>query len=164
MGIILGYLPHKVLRLVLIYSGRSDDFTVEKPRGANMTGVSIPHSAHVHSRFSRVCLFETPWTVDPQAPLSLNFSRQESWSGWPCPSMQIPEETVLVLPSHSFSGLLLSILVTTWPYISSPHPCTLLPSKILIYKFTKVKYGGREIHEITTTLRNGVQIKYVTEL
>ena len=144
--------------------GRSDDFTVEKPRGANMTGVSIPHSAHVHSRFSRVCLFETPWTVDPQAPLSLNFSRQESWSGWPCPSMQIPEETVLVLPSHSFSGLLLSILVTTWPYISSPHPCTLLPSKILIYNFTKVKYGGREIHEITTTLRNGVQIKYVTEL
>ena len=27
----------------------------------------------------------TLWTVDPQAPLSLGFSRQEYWSGLPCP-------------------------------------------------------------------------------
>ena len=27
----------------------------------------------------------TPWTVDRQAPLSMEFSRQESWSGLPCP-------------------------------------------------------------------------------
>ena len=24
----------------------------------------------------------TPWTVAPQAPLSMGFSRQEYWSGW----------------------------------------------------------------------------------
>ena len=35
------------------------------------------------SRFSRVQLFETPWTVDCQAPLSIEFSRQEHWSGLP---------------------------------------------------------------------------------
>ena len=46
---------------------------------------------------SRVQLLATPWTVASQAPLSMGFSRQESWSGWPCPSMQIPEETVLIL-------------------------------------------------------------------
>ena len=27
----------------------------------------------------------TPWTVDCQAPLSMGFSRQEYWSGLPCP-------------------------------------------------------------------------------
>ena len=28
----------------------------------------------------------TPWTVAHQAPLSMEFSRQEYWSGLPCPS------------------------------------------------------------------------------
>ena len=27
-----------------------------------------------------------PWTVAHQAPLSVEFSRQEYWSGFPCPS------------------------------------------------------------------------------
>ena len=31
-------------------------------------------------------LFETPWTVAHQAPLSMGFSRQEYWSGLPFPS------------------------------------------------------------------------------
>ena len=38
------------------------------------------------SRFSRVQLFATPWTVACQAPLSMGFSRQEYWSGLPFPS------------------------------------------------------------------------------
>ena len=29
--------------------------------------------------------FETPWTVACQAPLSMEFSRQEYWSGLPFP-------------------------------------------------------------------------------
>ena len=29
------------------------------------------------------CLFVTPWTVAPQAPLSMEFSRQEYWTGLP---------------------------------------------------------------------------------
>ena len=35
---------------------------------------------------SRVQLLATPWTVALQAPLSMGFSRQESWSRWPFPS------------------------------------------------------------------------------
>ena len=35
---------------------------------------------------SRVRLFGTPWTVAYQAPLSMEFSRQEYWSGLPFPS------------------------------------------------------------------------------
>jgi len=37
------------------------------------------------SCFSHVWLFVTPWTVAFQAPLSMRFSRQEYWSGLPCP-------------------------------------------------------------------------------
>ena len=32
---------------------------------------------------SRVRLFATPWTVAYKAPLSMEFSRQEYWSGLP---------------------------------------------------------------------------------
>ena len=39
----------------------------------------------VCSHFSRVRFFETLWTVARQAPLSMGFSRQEYWSGLPCP-------------------------------------------------------------------------------
>ena len=38
------------------------------------------------SYFSGVQLFTTLWTVAHQAPLSIGFSRQEYWSGLPCPS------------------------------------------------------------------------------
>ena len=34
---------------------------------------------------SHVQLFVTPWTVAHQAPLPMGFSRQEYWSGLPCP-------------------------------------------------------------------------------
>ena len=44
--------------------------------------------ARLLSPFSRVCLFETPWTVAQQAPLSMGFSRQEYWSGVPLPSLK----------------------------------------------------------------------------
>ena len=39
----------------------------------------------VFSRFSHVCLFVTLWTITPQAPLSMGFSKQEYWSELPCP-------------------------------------------------------------------------------
>ena len=37
---------------------------------------------------SCVRLFAIPWTVAYQAPPSMGFSRQEYWSGLPCPSPQ----------------------------------------------------------------------------
>ena len=35
---------------------------------------------------SQVQLFVTPWTVALQGPLSMEFSRQEYWSGLPFPA------------------------------------------------------------------------------
>ena len=49
-----------------------------QPKGANL---NMP--AWVLIR--RVQLISTPWTIARQAPLSLGFSRQEHWSGLPCP-------------------------------------------------------------------------------
>ena len=37
------------------------------------------------SHSSCVRLLETPWTIVHQAPMSVGFSRQEYWSGLPCP-------------------------------------------------------------------------------
>ena len=44
------------------------------------------------SRFRHVQLFVTPWTIACQAPLSMRFSRQESWSGLPCPPGDLPTQ------------------------------------------------------------------------
>ena len=41
--------------------------------------------AFMLSRFSHVQLFVTLWTAAHQAPLSMDFSRREYWSGFPCP-------------------------------------------------------------------------------
>ena len=37
------------------------------------------------SYFSHVQLFATLWTVALQAPRSMRFSKQQYWSGLPCP-------------------------------------------------------------------------------
>ena len=39
------------------------------------------------SHFSHVQFFATLWTVACQAPLSMGFSRQEQWSGFPSPTL-----------------------------------------------------------------------------
>ena len=36
-------------------------------------------------------LFATPWTVAHQAPVSMEFSRQEYWSGLPLPTRDLPD-------------------------------------------------------------------------
>ena len=40
--------------------------------------------AYVLNHFSCVQLFATIWVVAHQAPMSMEFSRQEYWSGLPC--------------------------------------------------------------------------------
>ena len=42
---------------------------------------------HALLTLSCVRLFVTPWTVVHQALLSMGFSRQEYWSGLPCPPL-----------------------------------------------------------------------------
>ena len=52
-----------------------------------LLGVTFCQCCCVPSCFSCVWLFATPWTIVHQCPLSMGFSRQEYWSGLPCPSL-----------------------------------------------------------------------------
>ena len=47
--------------------------------------VCVRACARVLCHFSCVLLFAVPWTVAHQARLSMGFSRQEYWTGFPCP-------------------------------------------------------------------------------
>ena len=61
----------------------------------------------VLSRFSRVQLFATPWTIAHQASLSMGFSRQEHWSELQCLSpgnLPNPETELTSLPSPALAG------------------------------------------------------------
>ena len=67
------------------------------------------------NRFSHVWLFETPWTVARQAPLSMGFSRQEYWSGLPCPpprDLPNPGIEAAFLTSPALAGRFFTASVT----------------------------------------------------
>ena len=55
-----------------------------------------------------VQLFADPWTVPRQAPLSLEFSRQEYWSRWPFPSLGDLSDPGIEPASPGLLGFLLS--------------------------------------------------------
>ena len=58
--------------------------------------------------------FVTPWTVARQTPLSMGFSRQECWSGWPFP---MPGN----LPNPGIERLLLSRILYHWASWEDQH-------------------------------------------
>ena len=58
---------------------------------------------------SHVRLFVTPWTVAHEAPLSMEFSRQEYWSGLP---LQIPTPETLPDPGIKCVSLTSPALAT----------------------------------------------------
>ena len=66
--------------------------TASSINGAGKTGqLHVEHFLTPYTKvkvklLSHVQLFVTPWTVAYQAPLSMEFSRQEYWSGLPFPS------------------------------------------------------------------------------
>ena len=67
------------------------------------------------SRFSHVRLSVTPWTVALQASLSMGFSRQEYWSGLPCPppgDLPNPGIEPAVLTSPALAGRFLATSAT----------------------------------------------------
>ena len=86
--------------------------------------------------FSRVQLFATRWTVALQAPLSMGVSRQEYWSGLPCPPLGIfptqgSNQRLLTSPALALTGRLFTARDT------GEAPSTLLQDKI---KNLRTKY------------------------
>ena len=58
---------------------KSENFTSDYFSSLTITTITVL------SHISRVQVFGTLWTIACQAPLSLGLSRQEYWSGLPCP-------------------------------------------------------------------------------
>ena len=75
------------------------------------------------SHFSHVRFFATLWTTACQAPLSMGFSRQEYWSGLPCPTPgNLPDpriEPSLLCLLHWQVGSL--ILAPSWVSVQFSH-------------------------------------------
>ena len=66
------------------------------------------------SHFSRVCAI--PWTVAGQAPLSVEFSRKEYWSGLPCASPgDLPDPGIEPVVSPSAPALQEDSLLLSHP-------------------------------------------------
>ena len=76
------FIPVTMLLLTGFYA-----FLLLKPFSLYWNIILVLLSLHacMLSRFNHVWLFVTLWTVARQAPLPMGFSRQESWSGLPCP-------------------------------------------------------------------------------
>ena len=61
---------------------------------------------------SRVRLLATPWPAAYQAPLSMEFSRQEYWSGVPLPSLPVCHRHQLI---RMKKGFIAAGLNCSWP-------------------------------------------------
>ena len=81
------------------------------------------YAGSILSTFVR--LFEIPWTVAHQLPLSMGFPRQEYWSGLPFPT---PGD----LPSQGFNPRLLHWQVDSLPLHWLGHQITWDPADTLI--------------------------------
>ena len=75
------------------------------------------------SHFSHVRLFATLWTVAVQAPLSMGFSRQEYWSGLPCPPPGTLPKQGIELTSLMSPALAGGFFTTSpaWEDLTIPH-------------------------------------------
>ena len=72
--------------------------------------------------------FATPWTATLQAPLSMGISRQEYWSGLPCPSPGgLPKPGIELVPlrSPALAGRLFTISATRKAQ-TLEQPCSIL--------------------------------------
>ena len=89
---------------------------------------------------SHVWLFETPWKIACQAPLSTEFSRQEYWSKLPFPTQSQPRDWTQV--SHvSCISRQIPYHCTTWRALSG-RGCKLNPKGLLSKNsMAKVKFS-----------------------
>ena len=105
-----GIIPTQGLNLGLLHCGRTPEFLYLFPSGKciflsfrsqhichllQLTQITLNYYLNYYLKIpiivlvmcvcvlSHVCLFMTPWTVALQALLSMEFSRQEYWSGLP---------------------------------------------------------------------------------
>ena len=116
-------LTSTVSHCIVLTSSEWVNLLFSQPRDCSHTCV-LSHS-------SRVQVFATLWTVAHQAPLSMGLSRQEYWSGLPCPPPEIVQHfssratglyDLFIL--HQFLPGKVSPDLTTTFTTGTPDPCS----------------------------------------
>ena len=103
---------------------------------------------------SRVLHFATPWTVAHYAPLSMGFSRQEYWSGWPFPS---PED--LLIQGSNPDLLYCRQMLYRLSHHGSPNLLELTPKRDVLFIIGdwNTKVGSQETRRVTGKFGLGIQ-------
>ena len=94
-------------------SALSFQWVFRKHSGKKQQQQILFYLVHGLNHVSRVQLFATLWTVACQAPLSMGFSRQDYWSGLPCPhSGDLPDPGMAPSPlmSSALAGRFLPLV------------------------------------------------------
>ena len=100
------------------------------------------------SRFSYVQLFATLWTIAHQAPHSVGFSRQEYFSGFPCPPPGY-------LPDPGIKPSLLHLLHCRWLlYYWGKEETQIICSQMQNEIFKLKKKSLKIVHRIVTAMVN----------
>ena len=85
----------KEIPFLLIHSS-SETYFLSSPT-INIWGCTVSIYESMRVLVTQLCLFVTPWTIAHQAPLLMEFSRQEYWSGLPFPSPSIYELGTIII-------------------------------------------------------------------
>ena len=89
---------------------------------ALQAGSFLSHQCCVLSHFSHVQPFAIPWIAgSPQASLSMEFPRQEYWSGLPCPSPEDLPDSGIGPMSLMFPALAGSFFTTSTTWAGPSH-------------------------------------------
>ena len=102
------------------------------------------HPLCVLSHFRHVWFLTTLWTVACQAPPSMGFSRQEYWSGLPCPPPgHLPNPGTE--PTSFMSPELANRFFTTSTTREAQHPLYLVPNIIITPKGDPVSLNNHPL-------------------
>ena len=97
---------------------------------------------------SRARLLVTPWTAAYQAPPSMGFSRQESWSGVPSPSPQVS----LVWPNNVLYTNSIQVRIIYLIYLSHKSPSIWNGSSLTFMTLTIFKIIAQLFYRVSFSL------------
>ena len=116
----------------------------------------------VLSRFFRVWLCATQWTLAHQAPLSMEFSRQEYWSGLPFPSpgdLLDPGIEHVSLESPALAGGFFTTEPLGKPFVSSDNS----QMNLLLVKWDINKYAQNWSGHIIISICGGYRARQTND-
>ena len=149
-----------VCYLVLLYQSCEPHLLIHMPMEwiFPSQGSSVLHACML----SHVQLFSTTWTVAHQAPLSVEFSRQEYWIGLPfLPPGDLPDPGIK--PMHLLHWQVDSSLLSHW---RSPNSVLGLPNfPFLLFQQKEGRHlGARCLTCVICDNRNNLRVWIQTEL